>query len=55
MEFGQLNYYFIHYLKPKNVKLFFFFLPGEKYRFEEITLCLRTETRLCSNKLLHVA
>lgn len=32
-----------------------FFLPGQKNRFEEVTLSLRTQTGLCSNKLLHVA
>lgn len=30
-------------------------LPGQKYRFEEVTLCLRTQAGLCSYKLLHVA
>lgn len=54
MKFRQLNYYFIHYLNAKNIKIYLF-LPGEKDRFEEVTLCLRTQTRLCSNKLLHVA
>lgn len=30
-------------------------IPGQKYRFEEVSLCLRTQTGLRSYKLLHVA
>lgn len=47
------------FLKP--ILMFLFsslsstFLPGQKNRFEEVTLRLRTQTGLCSNKLLHVA
>lgn len=48
------------FLKPILIMFFFSslsstFLPGQKNRFEEVTLRLRTQTGLRSNKLLHVA